>query len=1301
MASHAQLYPMNADSEDGRNDRILVLLAESGEPPSWFQALQRRPGHVTCAPWSPHRGLVTEDADLIAVDAAMPEPAIAALAEQVAAEDNAPPLLLVGGDIRSPPLRRLLENPGNDVVREPVVPEELFARVRSLVSLRRHRVALDREARRRRLMEAAFEIDEQRLEALAMLVRNRSRTERVLIDYAVEAAVQMTCSSAGYMHFVDPGERALSLYTWDRNTQMQCRAGGNQHYPIDDAGVWADCLRERRPVTHNDYPRLPRRRGYPEGHIPIERHMSVPIFDQDRIVAIAGVGNKQTRYDDSDVRQLDLFMSSVWQIVQRHRAEAQLRRVNDELEERVRQRTSELQRANEALAAEVEQRRRVEEALRLSEERYELATDAGRAGVWDWHIETGDMYIAPKLKALLGYGDEEIADEIDAWSAHVHPQDSEGVARAIDRHLSGQAEAFEVVHRMCHRDGSVRWLLARGRAIRDDDGRPVRLVGTDTDITDHRKMAETIESQHAFLRSVIEALAHPFYVIDVDDYRIRLANSAAQRTGRGVGDKCHVTIHGSERPCHSADRPCPMQTVRETLEPVTLEHVHQGSDGELRVYEVRGYPIFDQEGRVRQMAEYTIDVTERSRYQQEIRRRNRELSLLNAVIEASTTDGGPEGVLEAACRELRRAFELDAATAVFCEPGQSHACVVEAEASARSGGIQRVRVDARTDPTLRRCFDANEALVLDEEGTRKLREALPAVIHETAASAVLVPVTLQQEQMGILVLQQYRGRRFDAPELDLTRRVADQVAGSLARARFAQVRRRLEAAVEQTGDAVVITDVEGTIAYVNPAFERVTGYRREEAVGQNPSILASGRQDETFYAQLWDTILAGQIWHGRFVNRAKSGALYTEDAVIAPVRNAAGEIVSFIGTKRDITRELELEEHVRHAQRMESIGRLAGGVAHDFNNMLAVILGYAGLALGHLSPDSPAFESIREIEDTAQRAATVTRQLLTFARRQVTEPRSLDLREVISSLDRMLDRIIGDPIEVRVLVRDDLWPVKVDRGQIEQVVVNLAINARDAMPKGGLLVIRLANLVISPEAPLGQDVEPGCYVEIAVQDTGVGMTDEVRSHAFEPFYTTKDREHGTGLGLASCFGIVKQSGGHIWAESTRGDGTTIRVLLPRTNGSQDMASAPPPDTPIQTGTETVFVVEDEQRLRKLACRLLENLGYAVLEAEDGEVALGIAQACLDDIDILVTDVTMPRMSGTELAQRLRARRPDLPVLFTSGYDPALQDLHGATPGAELLHKPYSPSALATRVRTILDSRVRRRGTHRHETSANS
>jgi two-component system cell cycle sensor histidine kinase/response regulator CckA len=411
-----------------------------------------------------------------------------------------------------------------------------------------------------------------------------------------------------------------------------------------------------------------------------------------------------------------------------------------------------------------------------------------------------------------------------------------------------------------------------------------------------------------------------------------------------------------------------------------------------------------------------------------------------------------------------------------------------------------------------------------------------------------------------------------------------------------------------------------------------------------------------------------------------------------PVRDRNGFVVAGILTLQDITGRKQLEEQFRQAQKMEAIGRLAGGVAHDFNNLLTIIGGYGQMLLDTTNPEDPIHKDLEAIMEAANRAGALTRQLLTVSRRQVVQPKTFELNRLITRTNRMLKRVIGEDVELVHALESERGRIKADPGQIEQVLLNLAINARDAMPTGGRLTIETADIEIGQDTIVaGQTLKAGKYVLLAVSDTGTGMTPEVMKHVFEPFFTTKPRGKGTGLGLSTVYGIVTQTGGVIAVDSEAGRGTAIRIYFPaaaagrggqqeteRELGRADSSSA--------GGRETILVVEDEADVRRLAAEMLARLGYNVLEAQSGAEAVRLWEENRDAIDLVLTDVVMPRMSGQELAATLQQARPGTRVMFMSGYTDDVVARHGGIDRAKLLHKPFTSDSLARMVRSVLDSR---------------
>lgn len=520
----------------------------------------------------------------------------------------------------------------------------------------------------------------------------------------------------------------------------------------------------------------------------------------------------------------------------------------------------------------------------------------------------------------------------------------------------------------------------------------------------------------------------------------------------------------------------------------------------------------------------------------------------------------------------------------------------------------------------------------------------------------------------------------------LARRARSIRAAESARLASDEQLMRLATAVEQAAEAIVITDREARILYVNPAFERVSGYDRAELIGSNPRLLQSGRQSRDFYSTMWSTLRAGETWHGSFLNRRKDGVVYEEDAVISPIRDSAGVVVSFVGVQRDVSRERALERELAEAGRMEAVGQLAGGIAHDFNNLLTVITGYAELLREEVGPRPEAKADVDEILRASRSAAGLVRQLLAFGRRQMLAPEGLDLGFLIEQLRPMLGGLLGPRITLEVRSADTLRPVFADAGQLEEILVNLALNARDAMPSGGVFRLSMFNAEVASAGDRSGPVKPGHYVVIAAADSGIGMDEATRARVFEPFFTTKSAGHGTGLGLATSYGIVKQSGGYLFVESELGHGTTFTMYLPQHGGPVvERPSAPAPEPP-GGGSETVLVVEDDTAVRAIIRHALERIGYRVLVSANAEDALAQAATETGPLPLLVTDIRLPGLDGPTLVMRLRPRHPGLRVLYVSGYaGDAMIQSGFLGPDEAFLDKPFSGDDLARRVRTLLDA----------------
>jgi PAS domain S-box-containing protein len=492
------------------------------------------------------------------------------------------------------------------------------------------------------------------------------------------------------------------------------------------------------------------------------------------------------------------------------------------------------------------------------------------------------------------------------------------------------------------------------------------------------------------------------------------------------------------------------------------------------------------------------------------------------------------------------------------------------------------------------------------------------------------------------------------------------------------------AAVEQSSEAVVITDARGNIEYVNPAFTRITGYTPEEAVGQNPRLLKSGEHDPELYRELWKTILTGECWHGELINRRKDGSFCAEEMHIAPVCNPRGEVTHFIATQQDATIRRQLEQQLKWVQTVEEVGRRAGGVVHELNNLLAIISGYGQLLQGRVNPEG--LGAVEEILKAAERAAALTRQLLSFSRGQILDPEVLDLNLVVSDALKMLRLLVGDGVELATIQQADLGHVMADRGQIEQAITHLAVNARDAMPEGGKITIETANVFLD-EAYSRSHVgaSPGPHVMVSVAAKGAKPNTASPASSFEPPFTAKSAGKGKGLGLANVFGVIKQSGGHIWIQTTPGQGTAFKIYLPRIEKTAPKMEPVQPSPVLPTGSETILLVVEEHGVRAMVGKTLESLGYKVLEAHGPVQALAIIERSSEPIHLLLTDLVMPQTGAKELAKCLRASRPESKVLYLSGQTEG-SSVHHRTleAGPIYLLKPFTPETLACKVREVLD-----------------
>ncbi|MGV3607238.1 MAG: PAS domain S-box protein [Planctomycetaceae bacterium] len=566
-----------------------------------------------------------------------------------------------------------------------------------------------------------------------------------------------------------------------------------------------------------------------------------------------------------------------------------------------------------------------------------------------------------------------------------------------------------------------------------------------------------------------------------------------------------------------------------------------------------------------------------------------------------------------------------------------------------------------------------------------------------AASAAL-PLWRQGKVAAVFTLYAPVKDFFTEDLLSTLGEITPSVSFGLDRLRAEEIRKEDEAklhlrdrAINAIQQGILITDcqrAEFPIIYVSPGFQRLTGYTADEAIQQNCSFLQGKETDQATVAHILESIQQGKACDVELINYRKDGSPFWNHLALAPVCDEQGKATHFIAVMTDVTERRTLEAQFRQSQKMEAVGQLAGGIAHDFNNLLTVITGYSEILKEALQANDPLRELAEEVYQAGERSAALTRQLLAFSRKQVLVMKPIDLRTVVHGVEKMLQRIIGENIELITQCDEAAHRiVKADSGQLEQVLVNLAVNARDAMPQGGTLTIGIDELDLSAKKSAARyGLTPGKYVRLSVRDTGTGIPDEIMPHLFEPFFTTKEKDRGTGLGLPVVHGIVKQFGGEIDVQSKVGQGATFHILLPRQAAAATETDAVPASPSSDAIQATVLLVEDESGVREFAKFALESRGYTVLEASCGSDALARSASYGSPIHLLIADVVLPGINGRELWEQLQSERPGLKVLYLSGYmDETILRSGLNQDRVAFLQKPFSPSVLAQKVREVLEA----------------
>ncbi|NWH05963.1 PAS domain S-box protein [Desulfobacter latus] len=901
----------------------------------------------------------------------------------------------------------------------------------------------------------------------------------------------------------------------------------------------------------------------------------------------------------------------------------------------------------EGFISEITERKAAETALVREQERLKLASDAAQLGIWDLDLRRNALIWDERMFRLYGVKPEAFGGAYEYWQEGVHPDDLKRASREVDEAIAGE-KPFDTEFRVVHPDGSVRHLKAYATVSRDDEGRPVRMTGVNYDITEIKSIQSRLEKQKHMLELVINSAPINIFWKDMDLIYTGcntkfVASAGKQDMDDIVGNSDLDLIWSGEAQKYLDDD---HEVLTTGIPKLNYEENYTLPDGSLVWWRTSKIPLKNGKGDVFGLLAVSEDITEQKQVEKELRNSEKNFRLLfdNSPVGICTVDllgnfittnPAYEKMLGYSRQELKEMSFYDV-THPDDRPGNKK--LFQEMFSLESTGFNFEKKYIRKDDTEIH-VSINATAVLDEKGE---------TIFGTAFAE------------------------------DITER-------KLAEIKLTQSKQMMDSIVNSIAEPVFVKDENHCLIMVNDAFCRMIQSRHETLLGKTDYDLFPKKEADIFRER--DNLVLESdrpdINEETLTINGQTRILSTSKSSF---KNPITGEKNIVGTVRDITEAKSIEEQLRQAQKMESVGRLAGGVAHDFNNMLGIIIGYSELALENVSPDDPLHEDITEIMDAGKRSADITRQLLAFARKQTTAPKILNLNDSIEDMLKMLRRLIGEDIDLAWLPDSNLRPVKIDPSQIDQILANLCVNARDAIAGIGRITIETENVTFDEEyCSYHANFVPGEFVLLAVSDTGCGIAADMLDQIFEPFFTTKELHKGTGLGLSTVYGIVKQNNGFINVYSEPDKGTTFKIYLPR---HVELAAGDRKETtremPVSRG-ETVLLVEDDPSILKLGAKMLESLGYTVLSANTPNEAVAIAELHVNEIHLLVTDVVMPEMNGRELSEKLQKQHSSLKTLFMSGYTANVIAYRGVLEdGIHFIPKPLSKKELAKKVRDVLD-----------------
>ena len=918
--------------------------------------------------------------------------------------------------------------------------------------------------------------------------------------------------------------------------------------------------------------------------------------------------------------------------------------------------------------------------LRRSEERYRRLFERNLAGVFTSRdgklIDCNDSFAH-----IFGYESREQMIQARDFNPYYSPkQRADYIAK-----LNKQKALSNLEFRLKRRDGSEVWVLENVMLLEEEDGETI--LGTLVEITERKRTEQALVESEIKFRALAESATTAIYISSGE--RFLYANEASEHIcGYSAQELRKISPW---KLIHPDDREKIRARARERLRgasPVQryeLRIIHK--DGEERWLDFSATTIqFEGE---RALLCTAFDITERKRSER-----------LQAALYRVTECANSVEDLQQLYRALHEIVgELMYARNLYIALIDESGAYLHFPYFVDEGDsvpLPRKLGKGLTEYVLR----SGKPLLADFPKIRELEEQNAIEpIGQDCVDWLGVPLRHGNKVVGVIALQSYDANiRHSERDREILTYVSQHISVALVRKQQEEALRASEARhrslVESAVYGMYRSSLDGRFLDVNPALVKMLGYASAEellSVDMARDIYLEPEQRAAVIHAYRDS---GCLESCELRWKKKDGRPITVRLSGNAFKNEQSETLGFEMIAEDVSERRALEEQLRQSQKMEAVGRLAGGIAHDFNNLLTVIKGYSELMLDELGSADPLRSEVDEIKKAADRAASLTRQLLAFSRQQVLAPKVLDLNSVVSNMDKLLHRLLGEDIDLFTVLEPGLGRVKADPGQVEQVIMNLAVNARDAMPNGGKLTIETTSVELDENYARDHvSVKPGAYVMIAVTDTGIGMTEKVKSRIFEPFFTTKEVGKGTGLGLSTVYGIIKQSGGYIWVYSEVGIGSTFKVYLPCVDAPAELSS-PSPSQPARRGSETVLLVEDEDGVRALMRQVLHKHGYNVLESRHGGEALLMCERHQGKIDLLLTDVVLEQMSGRELAERLLKLRPEMKVLYVSGYADDAIVHHGVlNAGMAFLQKPFTTESLARKIRYVLDGPALAAGAH--------